>query len=126
MVGLKPLCPVQAVVLSGSYRGIQGCHYTAVGRLWWSQEGPGSLQGERLSWLSGVISLDPACHGRVAAHDTRGVSTSVAMLHGVAVEKICESARWSSSCAFAKYYLRDVGSGSFSSAVLGTAGLGPL
>ena len=64
-------------------------------------------------------SLGPTSQCHVTAHSTRGVSTSMALLHGVSMDDICKSARWSSSCAFARYYLQDVGSSSFSSTVLG-------
>ena len=122
--GLRPLCPVRAVAAyldrSKSFRGSTRQLLICYG---------GSSRGQGLSkvglsrWLREVISPAhyPASQGRVTAHSTRGVAASVALLRGVSVEKICESARWSSSCVFAKYYLRDVGSGSFSSAVLDTA-----
>ena len=50
---------------------------------------------------------------------------SVALLQGVSFKGVCLSARWSSSNTFCRYYLRDVGSISFSYAVLATAKRGP-
>ena len=78
-------------------------------------------------WLVEAISAarDPAAGGTVTAHSTRGVSSSVALLRGVSFKDICLSARWSSSNTFCRYYLRDVGSKSFSHAVLATAKKGP-
>ena len=121
MEGLRPLCPVRAVAAyldrSKSFRGSTRQLLICYGG---SSRGQGLSKAGLSRWLREVISPahNPASQGRVTAHSTRGVSTPVSMLHGVSVGKICESARWSSSCLFAEYCLHGVGSGSFSPAVL--------
>ena len=125
--GLRPLCPVRAVAAylgrTGSFRGATRQLLVCFGG---PQRGQGLSRGSLSRWLRDIISesLGPAGPGHVTAHSTRGVSASVALLHGVPMDDICKSARWSSSCAFARYYLQDVGSSSFSSTVLGAVGRG--
>ena len=45
---------------------------------------------------------------RVRAHDTRGVSTSLALLKGVALEDILSAASWASHNTFTSFYLQEV------------------
>ena len=121
---LLPLCPVGTLAtylectktFRGSTQQILVCY-------------GGSQRGQPLTskglsrWLSMVLtaSLESTNGETATAHSTRGVATSVALFQGVSVEDICKSARWSSSNTFGRYYLRHVGSNSFSTAVLNTA-----
>ena len=106
--GSRPLCPVRAVAAylerTASFRGTTRQLLVCFGG---PQRGKGLSRGSLSRWLREVISesLGPAGPGRVTAHSTRGVSASVALLHGVPMDDICKSARWSSPCAFARYYI---------------------
>ena len=121
---LRLLCPVRVIAAylerTQTFRGSTRQLFVCFGG---KERGQALKCGTISRWLVDAISaaLDPATGSSVNAHSTRGVSSSVALLRGVSFKDICLSARWSSSNTFCRYYLRDVGSGSFSHAVLATA-----
>lgn len=60
-------------------------------------------------WIADTVStaydgagLPPP--GRVAAHSTRGVSTSWALFRGASMAEICDVASWSTPHTFARFY----------------------
>ena len=122
--GLKLLCPVRIIAAylqrTRPFRGSTRQLFVCYG---------GEKRGQAVKcstishWIVEAISAAPdtAPGGSATAHSTRGVSSSVALLRGVSFRDICLSARWSSSNTFCRYYLRDVGSGSFAHAVLDAA-----
>lgn len=65
--------------------------------------------GLKSHWIADTVStaydgagLPPP--GRVAAHSTRGVSTSWALFRGASMAEICDVASWSTPHTFARFY----------------------
>ena len=111
-------------LLPGVHQVLQGLYLSALCVLWGFPEGPVASREAFFCWVVEVISAS-ADQGSVNAHSTRGVSSSFALFDGVSVEDSCRTARWGSSDTCSRFYLRDVGSGSFSHAVLDSAKSGP-
>ena len=87
--------------------------------------GPVSVQ-RVAQWLCEGIAKAYELAGReppgvLNAHSTRGTSTSVALLRGVSVDEILDSANWASPNVFIQHYLMDVASDSLAHAVLSSA-----
>ena len=127
MVGQEELClvcPVRALSLYlDRTRGFKGPTLQLLVCYGGSRKGL-ALSSEGLSaWLQRVISasVGPDERDGVRAHSTRGVAASVALLRGVSVPDICQAARWGSAHTFARFYMMDVASDSFSRAVLCSA-----
>ena len=117
------LCPVRAlshyVARTASFRQTQQLfvHYREL------SQGK-ALTKQRLShWLCDAITqayvtagVDPP--SGVRAHSTRALSSSTALLRGMAVEDICAAASWASPCPFVRFYMRDMSESSLTHSVL--------
>ena len=44
----------------------------------------------------------------IKAHEVRAISTSLALVRGVALHKVLQAAYWHSQTTFINYYLRDI------------------
>ena len=124
---LKLLCPVRIIAAyldrTRPFRGSTCQLFVCYG----GKERGQAIKCDTISrWIVEAISAATGTTpgSTATAHSTRGVSSSVALLRGVSFKDICLSARWSSTNTFCRYYLRDVGSGSFAHAVLDTARAG--
>ena len=60
-------------------------------------------------WVVDTIqqAYGPGVVKGVHAHSTRGASTSMALWKGCGIENILKAADWSSTCTFARHYLRE-------------------
>ena len=123
-VRLHGLCPVRA--LDEYLRRTEGVRTTDQLFVAYGGASPGkALTKARLAhWMVDVICEAYERAGlptpSVKAHSTRGTATSMALLRGVTVEEICDSADWRSENVFISHYLRDVRNG-MASAVLSAA-----
>ena len=84
-----------------------------------------ALSKQRLShWVVDAIKTAYEAAGKpapseVVCHSTRGVATSWAAMRGVSLADVCAAASWTAPCTFARFYRRDVASGSsLASAIL--------
>ena len=108
------LCPVRCLrYYLDRVSNLRGSH----GRLFCSLKNPARpMSKNAISYFIRVCireaheSFDPGNERllRVRAHDVRGVSTSLAYLRNVSLERVLQAACWRNASLFASSYLRDI------------------